>query len=285
MPKMPLDYTRLMSLPPREGVSQVVARDVILYALAVGATDSNLRFVYERDLQVLPTMATLLADDGFWLMDPQYRLNWVQILHGEQGLTMHAPLPASGAVRCVQRIDSVHDKGADKGAVLLASKELYNAASGQLLATLRATWILRGDGGFGGERGQLPAAHKVPADRAPDLVIDAATSSQQALLYRLSGDRNPLHVDPAVAREGGFERPILHGLCTYGFVGRALLAALCGDDITRFRRFDARFSNPVSPGETIRTEIWRDCAGLASVRARAIERDVVVIDNGRFEYS
>jgi acyl dehydratase len=230
-------------------------------------------------------MATLLADDGFWLMEPQYRLDWVRILHGEQGLIMHAPLPSSGAVRCVQRIDAIYDKGADKGAVLLASKELTNASSGAPLATLRATWILRGDGGFGGERGKLPQAHAVPTDRPPDLRIDTPTWPQQALLYRLSGDRNPLHVDAAVACAGGFERPILHGLCTYGIVGRALLAALCADDVARFLRFDVRFTNPVIPGETIRTEIWYESAGLAGIRARALERDVIVIDNGRFEYT
>jgi acyl dehydratase len=282
---MPLDYQHLMSLPPRQSVANPGSRDVILYALAVGATMDNLRFVYERELQVLPTMATLLADDGFWLMEPPYRLDWVRILHGEQSLIMHAPIPSSGAVRCVQRIDAIYDKGTDKGAVLLASKELADASSGAPLATLRATWILRGDGGFGGERGKLPQAHAVPTGRPADLRIDTPTSPQQALLYRLSGDRNPLHVDPAVARAGGFERPILHGLCTYGIVGRVLLAALCADDVARFRRFDVRFTNPVIPGETIRTEIWHESAGLASIRARALERDAIVIDNGRFEYS
>ena len=281
---MALDYNYLMSLPVRESMGTVLPRDVILYALAVGASNRNLRLVYERELQVLPTMATLLADDGFWLMEPQYRLAWVRILHGEQGLIAHSPIPAGGRVRCVQKIDAIYDKGADKGAVLLASKQLFDADHGTLLATLRATWILRGDGGFGGERGQSPPAHQVPANRVADQLASTATSTQQALLYRLSGDRNPLHIDPAVAQHGGFEQPILHGLCTYGIVGRVLLAALCGDEVARFRRFDVRFTNPVIPGETIRTEIWHDAAGLASVRACAVERDVVVIDNGRFEY-
>jgi acyl dehydratase len=288
---MPLDYRQLMQLAPREWRSAYSQRDVILYALGVssdvaadGSTD-YLRDVYERELRVLPTMAVVLGDDNFWLMDSRYGLDWIRILHGEQGLQLHRPLAVAGEVISRQRIDQLFDRGADKGAMLLASKQLFDAGSGELLATMRSTWILRGDGGFGGERGKSAVAHRVPDHRAADITLAANTHPQQALLYRLSGDRNPLHVDPSAARQGGFERPILHGLCTYGIVARLLLGALCDNDALRFLRFDVRFSNPVYPGESLQIDIWHERPGVASVRARCAQRDVTVIDNGLFEYT
>nr|WP_245405665.1 MaoC family dehydratase [Sphingobium sp. Sx8-8] len=155
---------------------------------------------------------------------------------------------------------------------------------GTHIATVRNTNYLRGDGGHGGSEGQQPAPYPVP-DRAPDAVLAIPTRDDQALLYRLaSGDMNPLHADPAVATGAGFERPILHGLATYGVAGRALLALLTGNDPARIRRIDARFSAPVYPGETIETALWREGPGKAAFRCRVVERDKVVLNNGYVEY-
>jgi acyl dehydratase len=287
---MPLDYDRLMSLPPREERGSYGSRDVILYALGVGVgadcptSPSSLRYTYEAALQVLPTMAVIIGYPGFWLMEPQYGVDWRRVLHGEQTVELHQPLPVAAEVVSRLKIDAIYDKGPAKGAILHATREIFEARGGAKLATLKSTSFLRGDGGFGGKAEGAPKPHPIPDTRAPDLTVDVGTRTDQALLYRLSGDLNPLHIDPAVARGAGFERPILHGLCTYGIVGRVLLARLCSDEAGAFRKFAVRFSNPVFPGETIRMEIWQEARGLAAVRARVVERDVRVLDNGVFEY-
>jgi acyl dehydratase len=287
---MPLDYDRLMSLPPREERGSYGPRDAILYALGVGVgvddptSWSSLRYTYETGLQLLPTMAVIIGSPGFWLMEPQYGVDWQRVLHGEQSVELCRPLPVAAEVVSRLRIDAIYDKGAAKGAILYATREIFEAGAGVKLATLKSTSFLRGDGGFGGKAEGAPKPHVVPDHRAPDLTTDVRTRADQALLYRLSGDWNPLHIDPAIARRAGFERPILHGLCTYGIVGRALLANLCSDEAGAFRKFAVRFSNPVFPGETIRIEIWQQSQGLAAVRARVVERDVRVVDNGVFEY-
>ena len=168
---------------------------------------------------------------------------------------------------------------------MLSSRTIHHAETGEHLATVRSTSFLRGDGGFG-QRGAttMPQPHLVPEDRAPDLTALLPTGLGQATLYRLSGDYNPLHIDPAVARSAGFDRPILHGLCTYGVVGRGLLEALCANDGTLVRRMDARFSSPVYPGETMRLEIWRHGPGRAAFRAYAEERGVLVLNNGNIVF-
>ena len=280
---MPLDYSYLMSLPPIETRHQFTERDTILYALGLGAT--GLRHVYEADLQALPTMAVVLAYPGFFAKDPRYGLTWQKVLHGEQSIEIHRPLPTNGNFVGTTRIDEIYDKGADKGAIMLTSRVIRLEGENDPLTTVRATIFLRGDGGFGGGgQGAPPAPHPVPSDRAPDIVSSLPTREDQALIYRLSGDYNPLHIDPKVARDVGFDRPILHGLCTYGVVGRALVDALCNGDGERLRRMDVRFSSPVYPGETIRTEIWRESEGRAAFRAIVEERGVVVINNGRLEH-
>ena len=287
---MPLDYDRLMSLPPREDRGSYGPRDAILYALGVGVgagdatSPSSLSYTYETGLRVLPTMAVVIGYPGFWLMEPQYGLDWKRVLHGEQTVELHQPLPAAAEVVSRLKIDAIYDKGAAKGAILYSTREIVEAGGGAKLATLRSTSFLRGDGGFGGRADGAPKAHVIPDHRAPDLTIDIGTRTDQALLYRLSGDLNPLHIDPAVARRAGFERPILHGLCTYGIVGRALLASLCSHEASAFKKFAVRFSSPVFPGETIRTEIWRESPGVAAARARVVERNVRGVDNGVFEY-
>lgn len=286
---MALDPEQLLSLPPWEVRQTYAARDTILYALGVGVAQqdplapSELGFVYEEGLAALPTMAVVLAYPGFWQRDPKLGLDWRRILHGEQAITLHRPLPAAGRVRAEVRIDDVIDKGADKGAVLYWSREIFDDETGHRLATVRQTSFLRGDGGFGGRRDGGPSPHAAPA-REPDLHLTLPTRSDQALIYRLSGDYNPLHADPLVASAAGFERPILHGLCTYGIAGRALLRLLCEGRPERLRRLDARFSQPVFPGETIRVEAWREGQGRAAFRALAVERGVVVLSNGYAEH-
>ena len=201
------------------------------------------------------------------------------MLHGEQGFEIFKPLPPKGSVVGRSRVTGLIDKGADKGAVLLSERDVFDKQSGDLLCRLTSTTMLRGDGGFGGPSGPLPAPHPLP-ERRPDRVSSIRTLPQAALIYRLSGDYNPLHADPAVARKAGFERPILHGLCTFGVVCRALVEMVCDGEPSRLKKMPVRFSSPVYPGETIVTEAWSDGGGQISFRAKVAERDVVVINNG-----
>jgi acyl dehydratase len=275
-----LDPDRLLQLPPQETRHSFTKRDTILYALGVGADD--LRFVYEKGLQALPSMAVVLAYPGFFWQDPAYGISWQKILHGETSVELFATLPTEGDLLGRTCIDAIFDKGVDKGAIILTSRRIENS-TGIHLATVRNTLLLRGDGGFGGQADGAPRPRPLPDDRAPDHVVKLPTDEKQALIYRLSGDYNPLHADLDVARAAGFPRPILHGLCTYGIAGRAVLSALCGNDPTLLKRMDVRFSSPVFPGETIRVEIWREDGDRAAFRATAEERSVVVLNNGYAE--
>lgn len=283
---MAIDYQKLKNWHFPDLEHRYEAKDTILYALGVGCgadpmDRTELPFVYEEGLKALPTMAVVLGYPGFWLKDPNTGVDWRKILHGEQGLVIHKPLPASGTVIGRTRVTEIVDKGPGKGALLYSDRDVVDKATGDLLATLTSTTFIRGEGGFGGPSGPSPAPHALP-ERAPDVAVDLKTLPQAALIYRLSGDDNPLHADPDVAAAAGFERPILHGLCSYAVAGRAVLKACCGNDPARLKRFDLRFSAPVMPGETIRTEIWRD-GSTVSFRARVVERDVVVLNNGRAE--
>lgn len=263
-------------------------RDTILYALGVGLGDDpedlrQLRFVYEENLLALPTMAVVLASPGFWVKDPATGVDWVRVLHGEQGVVLHRALPARGTVVGVTRVTDILDKGPGKGALALSERKLFDRKTGDLVATLTSTSLWRGDGGFSGEVRGAPKPPPVP-DREPDAQCDIPTLKQAALLYRLSGDDNPLHADPRVARQAGFERPILHGLATFGVAGHALLASECDYDPARFLSMRARFSAPVYPGETLHTEIWRTTDGC-SFRCRVVARNVVVLDNGQARFT
>jgi len=258
-------------------------KDTMLYALGVGCgadpdEAGDLKFVYERGLAALPTMAVVLAYPGNWLESPQSTADYSKVLHGEQSLVLHRPLAPSGTVIGRTRNLDLLDKGANKGAVLFTQREIIDKASGEPIATMTSTSMLRGDGGFGGKAGPQPAPHKLP-ETAPTRHVDIRVPANAALIYRLSGDRNPLHADPKAAAAGGFARPILHGLCTYGVAGRAIVRACCGNDPARLRALQVRFSAPVYPGETIRTELWPDGERI-SFRARVLERDVVVLNNG-----
>jgi len=194
---------------------------------------------------------------------------------------VHKPIAPEGTVIGRSCILDVIDKGEGLGALIYSERRIIDKPTGDLLATINQTTFCRADGGFGGPKRETPPPHALPA-RAPDAVVDLATRSEMALVYRLSGDVNPLHADPEFARSAGFPRPILHGLATFGVAGHALLRAVCGYDPARLTGMAGRFSAPVYPGETIRTEIWRD-GGVVSFRARVVERDVVAINNGRAE--
>ncbi len=285
---MTIDYQRLKDWPFEDVVQAYTARDTILYALGVGLGEDptdpqQLKFLYEDGLHALPTLAVVLSRPGFWVRDPRSGVDWKQVLHGEQGLVLHRPLPPEGEVSARTRIDEIVDKGPGKGALIYSSRTLVDRRDGQKLCTLTSTTFCRGDGGFGGPSGPTPAPRPIPGT-APELTCDLPTSPRAALIYRLSGDLNPLHIDPEVARVAGFPRPILHGLGTYGAAGHALLKVLCDYDASRLIRMDVRFSSPVFPGETIRTEIWRTGPGQAAFRSRVVERDVVVLNNGYAEY-
>ena len=277
---MPLDPQKLLSMPPIITRQTLTPRDTALYALGVGADE--LDFVFEERLKALPTMAVVLGYPGFIWRDPSLGVTWQKVLHGEQSTILHAPLPVEGEIIGETRIEALFDKGADKGAIALVTREIRDAA-GTHLATSRATTFLRGDGGFGGSAEGAPAPHSLPKDREPDETVTLATASNQALIYRLSGDLNPLHIDPEVATGAGFKGPILHGLATYGVVGHALLKARCGNDPARLKRMDVRFSSPVYPGETIATEIWDEGNDRIAFRSRVVERDLVVLTNGYAE--
>ena len=281
---MAIVYDKLMALqiPPAE--ESYAPKDCMLYALGVGlghdpTNEDELAFVYEKNLKVLPTMANVLGYGGSWVRNTG--IDYVKVVHGEQDLRLHRPLKGQGTLVGHTRILEIIDKGADKGALILSERKVTDKATGELVATITQTAFCRADGGFGGPPREAPAPHPIPA-RAPDLICDLPTRPEMALIYRLSGDYNPLHAEPAFARAAGFPRPILHGLGTFGVSGHAVLKTLCGYDPTRLVAFAGRFSAPVFPGETIRTELWRDGA-VVSFRARVAERDVIAINNGRAE--
>jgi acyl dehydratase len=278
---MAINYDEVMQLTARDVPFSYKDREVMLYALGIGfgrdpLNMAELPFVYENGLRTVPTLSTVVTWGSAIL--GRTGINYLMVLHGEQRLTVHRPLPIDAELLVDERIAGVFDKG-DKGAVIIIEKTLKLKATGEKLCVLTATTVARGDGGFGGPRDGAPEPHPLP-NRAPDLVHDCDTRPDQALLYALSGDRNPLHRDPNVAKMVGFPRPILHGLCTYGTACRAIISTVCKYDANRIAEFDARFSAPVFPGETIATEIWVD-GNVVSFRSKVKERDVLVINNGK----
>ena len=280
---MTIDYDKIKNWPFPEIEQTYTAKDSMLYALGVGyghdpMDEAQLQFVYEKNLKAAPTMPVVLGYPGFWIKDPASGIDWVKIVHGEQALRVHRPIPPAGTVLGRTRIKAIVDKGKDKGALLIQERSIVDKASGMLLATLDHVTFCRGDGGFGGGDATPPPPPALP-EGLPDTSCDLPTLPQAALIYRLCADPNPLHAEPAVAKAAGFPRPILHGLATYGVAGHAILKTVCAYDTTRLRALAVRFSAPVYPGETIRTEMWRRGDTLL-FRSRALERDVVVLNNG-----
>ena len=282
---MAIDPEFLLSLDIPDVEHTYTAKDTMLYALGLGLghdpmNEDELAFVYEKNVRALPTMTCVLAQSRAWRDQPT-GIDWLKVVHGEQSFRIHKPLAPSGTLIGKMQITDVIDKGPGKGAVLHTERTLWDKDTGAQIATLVHTTFCRGDGGFGGAKRESPSPHAMP-DRAPDAICDLPTRPEAALIYRLSGDYNPLHSEPAHAKAAGFPRPILHGLATFGIAGHALLKTLCGYDPARLTAMEGRFSAPVFPGETIRTEIWRD-GNVVSYRARVAGRDVVAITNGRAE--
>ena len=264
---------------------RVTPRDAMLYALGLGIGEdpldaSQLKFVYEKDLRVFPTMAVTLC---YPAADKRTHaaLDMRKVLHAFQGFELHAPIPLECALEGQTRITGVFDKGADRGVLWTYETLVREKATGTLVCTLSGASMSLLGGGVGGPRGESRPKKPAPS-RAPDAVCDFATLPQAALIYRLSGDYNPFHVEPEMARQGGFSRPILHGRCTFGIAGRAILREICGGDERRLRKMEARFSSPVFSGETIRTEMWTE-GTTVSFRASVPERNVVVLDQGHAE--
>jgi acyl dehydratase len=284
-----IDYDKTRAWRSADVRNSYTSKDTILYALGLGIgadplDAKQLRFTYEKDLVALPTMAAVLASPGPWMRErTELGIDFFKLVHGEQGVTMHAPMPAAGTLIGRSRVTRIVDKGEGKGAVMHVEKELTDETSGQLIASAEQVLFLRGDGGFSkGSGGDAPApAPAAMPGGAPDLTIELPTRPDAALLYRLSGDLNPLHVDPAFAAKAGFPKPILHGLATYGMACAAVVQQFCDADPARLTSIRARLSSPVFPGETLSMDFWRAGAGEVAFRARVPARYVVVLTNGR----
>jgi acyl dehydratase len=259
--------------------------DCLLYALGVGAgalepAGFELEYTTENsagfEQRVLPTFATIVGMGGasrssLGTFDP------AMLVHGEQSIELHGPIAPDGAVTTTSTVAGIYDKGS--GALAVIASHSVDAATGAPCFSTKSALFIRGEGGFGGDRGPSSSGAAAPQGE-PDEVVSYPTRPDQALVYRLSGDRNPLHSDPAFAKRAGFDRPILHGLCTYGFTGRALLHTLCGSDPTHFRSMHARFSRPTLPGDTLTVSMW---VGDGEVAFRTEnQRGETVIDGGRF---
>ena len=286
---MPIDYDDMMQSGATGLAAAYDEKDVMLYALGVGfgrdpMDEKELPFVYENNgLKVPPTFATVIsrgeAPPERQRMPQKSSINFAMVVDGERRITVHKPLPSKCAVKADERYLDILDKGEGKGAVLIQERVVKEAASGDTLFTIVTSIFARGDGGFGGKAQGGPPLHEIP-ERAPDLVKECDTRPDQALLYALSGDRNPLHRDPAFAKMVGFPRPILHGLCSYGTACRAVLSTVAEYQPERVKQFDVRFSKPVFPGETLMVEMWKD-GGTISYRASVKERPgTVVLNNG-----
>lgn len=287
---MPIDPNAIGATAPSQDF-QWTDRDTLLYALGVGAGTDDLAFTTENshdvDQQVLPTYA-VIACSPFAVIGKIGSFNFSRLLHGSQGIRVFAPLPPAGRLSVVSEVADIQDKGEGKNAVVMLKATGSDPETGQPVAETSTTLVIRGEGGFGGQPGQRPAAPEIP-DRDPDAEVALPTREDQALIYRLSGDRNPLHSDPWFARElAGFPKPILHGLCTYGVSGRALIAELGDGDASRITAISARFTSPVFPGDVLTTSIWRLESGRAVFRTEAASPDRsdarLVLDDGEVEY-
>jgi acyl dehydratase len=261
---------------------QLTWRDTILYALGLGygfdhVDRAQLQFVYEQGLKAVPSMACVMGYPGFWMQQPELEIDWVRLLHGEHYYEIHRPLPVAGKLIAEHRITGVDDKGEGRGAVVNFEKALYDD-TGTLLARVEQSNFLRGDGGCGGFGSPAKARPPLP-EGPPDAICELPTSRQIALVYRLSGDYNPVHADPDVAREAGFREPWLAGMCSMGLATRAVISRFCENDPARIRSMFVRFRNVCFPGETMRYEFYRTDDG-ARFRATCKERDVVILDRG-----
>lgn len=280
---MQLTYEQLLAIEIRDIERTYSDLEAMMYAQSVGfgrnAVDrKELAYVYEqgKPLRTVPTLASAIVPDMF---PPDLGWDYSKVLHVEQRLQLYRPLPPEAELRLDKRVVDVFDRGATRGSMFLFEVEGRLAKDGTVIFTLGATVMARGDSGFGAPSGSGPKPHRVPR-RDPDLSCDTPTRADQALLFRLNGDRNPLHADPDAAAKAGFPIPILHGLCTYGIACKAILQTICDYDHTLIEGFDARFSLPVFPGDTITTDMWQD-GNVVSFQCSVKERDCVVLRNGK----
>ena len=279
---MAIDYEKIMSLETKNQEFSYSDRETMLYGLGIGfgkdpLNDEELKFVYERDLKTVPSMATVVSWGAGNMRESG--INYLLVLHGEQRLKMHEPLPHSADILVDSSVKGVFDKGKEKGALIITETDIKLKENENLLCTLSSTTFARGDGGFGGPSDGAPEPHLIP-ERKSDDEFSADTEPNQALIYRLSGDRNPLHSDPEIAKAAGFDVPILHGLCTYGTACRTIISNVCDYDSKLIEEFNVRFSSPVYPGEKISTEIWKD-DNVISFRCWVRDRNVMVLNNGK----
>lgn len=285
---MTIDAHRLLTraFAPIEHVLH--KRDSQVYALALGLGDDPLderclRYVYGGPdaamLQALPTLPNILGYPGFWAREADTGIDWPRLVHAEQEIELHGPVPVEGRLVGRNRVLGLWDKGAGKGALMQQERVIVDAERGEAIATVRQLSLLRGDGGFGegGSPGAAPVAHPMPKRRA-DAVCELRTVPSAALLYRLCGDLNPLHADPRVASAAGFGRPPLHGMATMGVAVHAVLRTLLDYDASAIAAMRVRFTAAVYPGDTLRTEMWQD-AQTVSLRTTAMEREAVVLDH------
>jgi acyl dehydratase len=287
---MPIDPTAIGATTAPQLFSWT-DRDTLLYALGVGAGTRDLAFTTENshdvDQQVLPTYA-VIACSPFAAAAEIGSFNFSRLLHGSQSIRLFAPLPPAGQLSVVGEVADIQDKGEGKNAVVMLKATGSDPDTGQAVAETLTTLVIRGEGGFGGQPGERPAAPEIP-DREADARVALPTREDQALIYRLSGDRNPLHSDPWFAQLAGFPTPILHGLCTYGVAGRALVAELGGGDASKITAIAARFTSPVFPGETLTTSVWRLDSGTAVFRTEAAPAEGsdarLVLEDGLVEFT
>lgn len=269
------------------------SRDTILYALGVGAAQGSdawdkrhLRFVYEDQLQALPTLCAMLGDPGFWMREPDTGLKWQSLVHTEQSIQWFKPLPSAAEIVRHNRLVRVEDRGDGKGATFVVEREICSTETGECWVRSQTTVLARGNGGFsplGGPLlriGSAPMAAAPPLpQQKPDRTVLRPTDTRQPLLYRLSSDLNPLHADPAIAHQVGFERPIMHGMCTFGILSMMIVCEFCEFCCARLLEMRARFTAPLYPGETLNCEFWQ-AGDLVLFRVTAIERNAVVLDRG-----
>lgn len=263
------------------------SKDALLYAVGIGAGQADLPFSTENTKGtpqvVYPTFAVVAgsgsAPTGASALSKVGTINWPMLVHASQAITLHRPIPVEATATAQDRVVAMYDKG--KAAIIVVENEV-TSTEGEPLWSTRSAVFIRGEGGWGGDRGPS-GPQNVPPDRAPDHEVTLQTSPDQAFIYRLSGDRNPLHTDPSFAALGGFDRPILHGLCSYGFTGRALLAELAGNDVARFHHIEARFASPVMPGDALTVRMWRVAEGNAVFTTSVGDR--AVMDQGLARFS
>jgi acyl dehydratase len=278
------DKARGARLP--DGKASYTRDQVILYHLGLGAgvpaTDpKELEYTYEKNLKVLPSFAVIPSFGSMVGIGnvPGLQFNWAMLLHGEQEVKIHRPLPPEAKLVTTAHIPEIYDKG--KAALVILETEAKDEATGQPLWTNRYSMFIRGEGGFGGDSG--PKVGNAAPERAPDGVIERKTLPQQALIYRLSGDKNPLHADPEFAKLGGFDTPIIHGLCSYGIACKAIVDEVLGGDVAQVARYQARFAGVAFPGETYRIKYWKDGAKRILLEAESVERNAKIISNAVIE--